>query len=359
MLVFIKTTTPLNPRRRSLKLGCTNWGLILAVYALSGCGGMGVVMVGPIVVSALLGGGIPSGSMPDHYHGQAEKEIKSGKYDPKLWAEALVLVEGDETRRYAKYIDLRAAQLEYENEGPESESSLTEPLVFSTNISGTNIPGIYVSDIQGGAQAVFRDRNPRFTFEQSGWDIIGTDVSKNGSKIIGIRKGNTIKFKYWGRYRLITGKWKINPDGNSLEGTWEGSGHGSWNLARIELRANQLYSENVSSISKSNLNEQPVPGTDISGTYVSDIQGDPPWMFRDRKPMFTFEQSGNDIIGTDVSKNSSKVIGIRNGDTIKFKYQGAHRLILGKWKINPDGTSLEGTWETDTEHGSWNLTRIE
>jgi len=82
-------------------------------------------------------------------------------------------------------------------------------------------------------------------------------------------------------------------------------------------------------------------------------------MFRDRKPRFTFEQSGNDIIGTDVSKNRSKIVGTRKGDTIKFKYWGAHRLILGKWKINPDGTSLEGTWETDNEHGSWNLTRIE
>ena len=82
-------------------------------------------------------------------------------------------------------------------------------------------------------------------------------------------------------------------------------------------------------------------------------------MFIDRQPRFTFEQSGNDIIGTDVSKNRSKIIGIRNGDTIKFKYWGAHRLILGEWQINPDGTSLEGTWEAEGERGSWKLTRIE
>ena len=131
----------------------------------------------------------------------------------------------------------------------------------------------------------------------------------------------------------------------------------------IELRANQLYSENVSSISKSNLNEQPyldsaVSGAVLSGIYLSDIHGDPPWMFKDRKPRFTFEQSGKDIVGTDVSKNRNKIIGIRNGDTIKFKYWGAHRLVLGEWQINPDGTSLEGTWEADNEHGSWNLTRI-
>ncbi len=133
---------------------------------------------------------------------------------------------------------------------------------------------------------------------------------------------------------------------------------------KIGKRANQLYSENVSSISKSNLNEQPyldsaVSGAVLSGTYVSDIKRGPPWMFSDRKPWFTFEQNGNDIIGTDVSKNGSKIYGIRNGDTIKFKYWGSFRLIVGRWKINPDGTSLEGTWEADNEHGSWNLTRIE
>ncbi len=132
----------------------------------------------------------------------------------------------------------------------------------------------------------------------------------------------------------------------------------------IELRGNQLYSENVSSISKSNLNEQPyldsaVSGAVLSGIYVSDIQRGPPWMFSDRKPWFTFEQNGNDIIGTDVSKNGSKIYGIRNGDTIKFKYWGSFRLIVGRWKINPDGTSLEGTWEAEGERGSWNLTRIE
>ena len=216
-----------------MNLGCTKWGFILAIFALSGCATIGGALVGTIATGVLLGGGIHSVSTP--YQGQAEKEIKSGTYDPELWAEALVLVDGDEEKRYAKYIVLRAWQLEHENDGSESESSLIEPLVFSTKISGTNIPGIYLSDIQGGPTWMFRDRSPRFTFEQSGNDIIGTDVSKKGNKIIGIRNGDTIKFKYWGKSRLILGKWKINPDGTRLEGTWETeSHHGSWNLIRIE-----------------------------------------------------------------------------------------------------------------------------
>ncbi len=126
----------------------------------------------------------------------------------------------------------------------------------------------------------------------------------------------------------------------------------------IELRANQLYSENVSSISKSNLNEQPVPGTDISGTYVSDIRGGADYLFNDRKLLITIKQSDNEIIGTDVSQRTM-VKGTRKGDTIKFKFGNS---ITGVWKINPDGTKLEGSWDQlgySTAHGTWNLTKIE
>jgi hypothetical protein len=45
------------------------------------------------------------------FYGQAEKEIVSGTYDDNLWAKAFVLVEGDEQKRKAKYIELRAYQL--------------------------------------------------------------------------------------------------------------------------------------------------------------------------------------------------------------------------------------------------------
>ena len=135
------------------------------------------------------------------------------------------------------------------------------------------------------------------------------------------------------------------------------------NARYIELRANQLYSENVSSISKSNLNEQPVPstgvsGSDISGTYVSDIRGGIPGTFgRNRKLKITFEQSGKDIIGTN--KSQSKIITVtRKGDTIKFEYHGPWGPVKGKWKINHDGTKLEGTWSSNREDGKWNLTRI-
>jgi hypothetical protein len=45
------------------------------------------------------------------YYGQAEKEISSGTYDANLWARSLVEVSGEEQKRKAEYIELRADQL--------------------------------------------------------------------------------------------------------------------------------------------------------------------------------------------------------------------------------------------------------
>ena len=118
--------------------------------------------------------------------------------------------------------------------------------------------------------------------------------------------------------------------------------------------------------------EQPVldtleSGPNITGTYVSDIKGGPPDLFRTRNVKITFKQSGNDIIvtstgsiGTNISRAGKEIIGTRKGDTIKFKYG---RNMTGVWKINSDGTKLEGKWEfsgnTDSSRGTWNLTIIE
>ena len=54
-----------------------------------------------------------------------------------------------------------------------------------------------------------------------------------------------------------------------------------------------------------------------------------------------------------------KIIGTRWGDTFKFKLGYS---ITGVWKIDPDGTKLEGTWDYSgaaTGHGTSNLTKIE
>jgi len=100
-----------------------------------------------------------------------------------------------------------------------------------------------------------------------------------------------------------------------------------------------------------------VSGTDITGTYVSDIRGSLTDMVN-RKLKITLKQSGKDIIGTNV-KQKKIVTGTRKEDTIKFKYHGRYGDLKGEWKINSDGTKLEGTWESIKESGKWNLTRIE
>ena len=168
------------------------------------------------------------------YYGEAEEELNTKSYDKNLWARALVEAEGDEQKRKARYIELRANQLYSENVSSISKSNLNEQPVPASAVSGTDISGTYVSYIRGGPSDYFGgDRKLKVTFKQSGNDIIGTNDSQ---RVIlkGTRKGDTIKFEYYGRWGNLTGVWKINPDGTKLEGTWRGSRHdGVWNLAKI------------------------------------------------------------------------------------------------------------------------------
>ena len=132
-------------------------------------------------------------------------------------------------------------------------------------------------------------------------------------------------------------------------------------LAKVEInRLNSLNSKAITKLDEQPVKDQPGLGPDITtGTYVSDIRGGPLWYFKLRSPKITFKQSGNDIIGTNVSRLDNEIIGTRKDDIITFNYQSTFRLISGKWKISPDGTKLEGTWEADGSVGKWNLTRIE
>ncbi len=169
------------------------------------------------------------------YYGKAEEEVNTKTYDKNLWAKAFVQAEGDEQKRVAKYIELRANQLYSENVSSISKSNLNEQPVPASAVSGTDISGTYVSYIRGGSSDYFvGDRKLKVTFKQSGNDIIGTNDSQ---RVIlkGTRKGDTIKFEYFMGWSNLTGVWKINPDGTKLEGTWRDSRYdGVWNLAKIE-----------------------------------------------------------------------------------------------------------------------------
>ena len=192
------------------------------------------------------------GAGPDEgafdYYGQAEKEISSDTYDPNLWARALVLAEGDEQKRNARYIELRAEQLYEKNTA--SNSSMNQNQLAQDNIQPVPVArarprddrsildndalrGTYYSDITGihGLKA----DGARITFQQNGDRITGTNLSRQDNSINGTRSGNTIKFKYWTQSREYTGTWKISPDGSRLDGSFENiNGYGGkWVLTRI------------------------------------------------------------------------------------------------------------------------------
>ena len=140
-------------------------------------------------------------------------------------------------------------------------------------------------------------------------------------------------------------------------------------LAKAKVARLQTPNTNTTSsvILKSvgNQLDQPISNTDITGTYVSDITSNKPGAFRgdDRQMMLILEQVGDTISGTDSSGKAS-IEGTRVGDTITFGFSHGNiiwgNFIDGTWKVNADGTRLEGSWSygAASVKGKWNLTRI-
>ncbi|MFA9419237.1 MAG: hypothetical protein ACERLB_03735 [Gammaproteobacteria bacterium] len=179
------------------------------------------------------------------FYGQAEKEIVSGTYDANLWAKAFVLVEGDEQKRKAKYIELRAYQLYNQSdeasaaEKPVNRAAIKAepivPIVVNPSNSADDISGIWKSNITSGE---IKNRNRVITFKQVGNTISGTWDTDPFHKITGVREGDTIKFNWIeGSATDKEGKWKISPDGFRMEGRWtrnDGIRSGKFDLEKIQ-----------------------------------------------------------------------------------------------------------------------------
>jgi len=277
--------------------------------------------------------------------GKAAEEIATKSYDAKLWQDALSLANGDKVKHMGIYIKLRSEQLALEKKKAQATANQNDQSVSGYSITGTYMTEEeLLSTFPGSTVSSISNRDGKTPWTQ---DYGEPRKGKMKGKIKGVFGGSS----YSSTWEIKNGQWCED---------W-GSGKSCSNMVRVDETHIRVYK---SGKPQKNLWELELPsgqlasGTGINGTYASNIQGGPTWMFKNRKPIFTIEQRGDQIIGTDVSQTGSKIYGTRNGDTIKFKYQGAHRLILGKWKINPDGTSLEGTWEEESGHGSWNLTRI-
>ena len=90
-----------------------------------------------------------NGGVTIEYYGEAEEEINNGTYDPNLWAKALVEAEGDEQKRRARYIELRAIQLYSEKADSLSNLNQYEQPVSNLNAqpaSSYDVTGTYASE---------------------------------------------------------------------------------------------------------------------------------------------------------------------------------------------------------------------
>lgn len=193
------------------------------------------------------------------FYGEAEAEVDAQSHDRDLWARALVEVEGDEPKRKARYIELRAEQLYAQNSATgqrristtvsRNRTRSVTPSVFATPTAfgvalnhskpDQDLSGTYVAEITTNTHWVFQKGKHRqlvFVLEQHGDDITAIASSAN-LKVSGTLKDDRIVFFTWPSdvtYSEIKGKWRIVDGGNRLEGKWtHPHGNGKWNLTRL------------------------------------------------------------------------------------------------------------------------------
>jgi len=135
----------------------------------------------------------------------------------------------------------------------------------------------------------------------------------------------------------------------------------------IELRANQLYSEKIGSVSDASLGQQATPITpdtlgsqiDISGTYKSVIRSN---KGEKKNPVVILTQSGGKITGVMRPDNGDRINGTITGSTVKFRWivAGGAYDRTGVWKVNNNVTQLKGDWANfGNTTGTWILTKTE
>jgi hypothetical protein len=153
------------------------------------------------------------------FYSEAEAEISSNTYDKHLWVKALVETEGDETKRKARYIELRANQLYIENGGSISTTGLDEQTVSEPTASGIDISGTYVSDRIRSSWTLQHKKRLSITLKQENNSFKGHFINSLDGPIYGAIDKGKMEFEWQaGNCSYGVGNMTITPDGSALEG---------------------------------------------------------------------------------------------------------------------------------------------
>jgi hypothetical protein len=151
------------------------------------------------------------------------------------------------------------------------------------------------------------------------------------------------------------------------------TGETGFRRADVMKQRHTVFEDTEQTISDKKLDTEPLSdgnlaGSDITGTYRSDITTNTGYMFRHpkhRKLIISLKQEGKTITGTD-NIGDSEITGTLEGDTIKYNFWSKKINLAievsGEWKVYDDGRTLQGFWRFATSKGyggKWNLTRIE
>ncbi len=175
----------------------------------------------------------------DHlqYYGKAEEEINQKTYDKNLWAKALVDAKGDEQKRKAIYIKLRAKRLRAENVKPVKVAGFKKRSVQIEENAKKTITGTYISYPTGQLTRVLKSRAPEVRLIQNGNEVTGT-FGTSGGKIWGNITGSKVEFEWLTGAGNNGGKgeWIFKQESDKVDGTYFSSflGSGDWNLLRDE-----------------------------------------------------------------------------------------------------------------------------
>ncbi len=316
------------------------------------------------------------------FYGEAEAEIDANEQDRNLWARALVEVEGDEQKRKARYIELRAAELYRQNGGRAAVAARVAPIVEKGSVidkagpaylvSGSYSSRItYTKNSVNGIPRWYFGKNPGIQVDivQDGNSISGTMSGDRSGQIEGTIDGNKITFEFFmkvpgGAGKEGKGTWILNDNLISLDGDWNldyqgNSLAGTWNLYKSDSTPIATLEAPVSSATLNPLS----PATpNVSGTYWSRISGPVISDFtkRHKKGRLELTQTGNRIKGS-FGAHGGQIEGSIEGNKIVFDWYTQLNNGKGEWVIREDGWGLTGKWQHHnfSHSGEWNLTKYD